>query len=131
VVINEFMADNNSGFTDPAFPTAHPDWIELYNPASTPINLQGWQLKDGTSLTTWTFPAGSSIGANGYLVVAADSKNLTNPAAIMHTNFSLAKDGEYLGLFAPDNTVANEFAPYPAQTSDISYGIIQEKNTSP
>jgi len=131
VVINEFMADNNSGFSDPAFSGAHPDWIELYNRSNSAVNLQGWMLKDGPGLTTWTFPAGATIAANGYLVVAADSKNLTNPAAIMHTNFSLSKDGEYLGLFDPTNTVANEFSPYPAQSSDISYGIIQQSDTLP
>jgi len=131
VVINEFMANNNTGFTDPAFPGAHPDWIELYNPTVSTVNLQGWMLKDSAALTTWTFPAGATIPANGYLVVAADSKDLSNPAAIMHTNFNLASSGEYLGLFKPDNTVANEFAPYPAQSGDISYGIIQQSNTLP
>jgi hypothetical protein len=131
VVINEFMADNSTVAVDPAFPGTHPDWIELYNPTVSPVNLQGWQLKDGNALTTWTFPAGASIAANGYLVVAADGKDLTNPAAVMHTNFSLSKSGEYLGLFKPDNSVANEFAPYPPQSSDISYGIIQQTTSLP
>src|SRR5258706_12748487 len=59
VVINEFMANNNTGYTDPAFPGVHSDWIELYNPTTSAVNLQGWQLKDGSALTTWTFPVGA------------------------------------------------------------------------
>jgi hypothetical protein len=128
VIINEFMASNNTGYQDPAFPGQNPDWIELYNPAGNPVNLAGWQLKDSTS--TWTFPIGSSIGAGGYLLVAADDKNLTDPSRVMHTNFNLNKDGEYLGLLQPDSTVANEFAPaYPKQTTDISYGILTQNIT--
>jgi hypothetical protein len=123
VVINEFMASNNTGYQDPAFLGQFPDWIELYNPTAATVNLAGWQLKDSTS--TWTFPAGSNIAAGGYLVVAADDKNLTDPTKVMHTNFNLNKDGEYLGLVQPDATIANEFAPaYPKQTTDISYGLV-------
>ena len=42
----------------------------------------------------------------------------------LHANFSLSKDGEYLGLVRPDGvTVADEFAPaFPPQLADISYG---------
>jgi hypothetical protein len=125
VVINEFMASNSTGYQDPAFPGENPDWIELYNPTGSAVDLAGWQLKDSTS--TWAFPAGSSIAAGGYLVVAADEKNLTDPTRVMHTNFNLNKDGEYLGLIKPDSTVANEFAPaYPKQSADISYGILTQ-----
>ena len=125
VIINEFMASNNSGYQDPAFPGQFPDWIELYNPTPTPVDLQGWQLKDSSSV--WTFPTGASVGANGYLVVAADDKNLTDPAHVLHTNFNLNKDGEYLGLLKPDGAVASEFTPaYPKQSTDISYGNITQ-----
>src|SRR5258706_8167338 len=125
VIINEIMASNNTGYQDPAFPGQNPDWIELYNPTANPVNLEGWKLKDSSS--TWTFPTGSSIAAGSYLVVAADDKNLTDPSKVMHTNFNLNKDGEYLGLLQPDSTVASEFAPaYPKQTTDISYGILTQ-----
>lgn len=130
VVINEFMASNSTGYQDPAFPGQFPDWIELYNPTASTVNLAGWQLKDSSS--TWVFPNGSSIAAGGYLIVAADDKNLTDPSKVMHTNFNLNKDGEYLGLLKPDSTVANEFAPaYPKQTADISYGILTQNISQP
>src|SRR5258706_14585463 len=109
VVINEFMASNNTGYQDPAFPGQNPDWIELYNPTANPVNLEGWKLKDSSS--TWTFPTGSSIAAGGYLVVAADDKNLTDPSRVMHTNFNLNKDGEYLASNHTHTTIANEISP--------------------
>ena len=42
----------------------------------------------------------------------------------LHTNFSLAKSGEYLALIKPDGvTRTTEFSPaYPEQVTDISYG---------
>src|SRR5438105_8926103 len=98
VIINEFMASNSTGYQDPAFPGQHPDWIELYNPTASAVSLSGWQLKDGSAQAAWVFPAGASIPASGFLVVAADGKNLKDPAKVMHTDFNLDKNGEYLGL---------------------------------
>src|SRR3954471_976267 len=48
------------------------EYLELYNPGATAVDLSGWQITSGVA---FTFPAGSTIGAGGYLVVAA------NPAA--------------------------------------------------
>src|SRR5207237_6557183 len=48
VIINEFMSSNQTGYQDPAFPGQFPDWIELYNTTGSAVNLQGWQLKDGS-----------------------------------------------------------------------------------
>ncbi len=41
----------------------------------------------------------------------------------MHTNFRLSSSGEYLGFIAPDGTVVQEFADYPPQVTDVSYGL--------
>src|SRR5688500_16721118 len=87
VIINEFLAGNSGtgGFRDPAIvPITYPDWIELHNPTGAAVDLSGWKLKDSNQ--TWVFPTGSSIAANGYLVVAADGANSTSVAPVMHTN---------------------------------------------
>ena len=119
--INEFVAENDSGLVD--VDGDHPDWIEIYNPNPYALDLQGYRLKDSAS--QWDFPAGSGIVAGGYRVVFASGKNLTNPAAALHTNFSLNNAGEYLALVRiSDNTILTEFAPaFPQQYSDISYGF--------
>ncbi|MGH7946428.1 MAG: CotH kinase family protein, partial [Opitutaceae bacterium] len=66
----------------------------------------------------------------GYVVIFASSKDRSNPAAPLHTNFALGAGGEYLGLIQPDGTtVASEFAPaFPAQSDNISYGRILTPN---
>jgi Chitobiase/beta-hexosaminidase C-terminal domain/CotH kinase protein/Lamin Tail Domain/PKD domain len=129
LVINEFVADNATGYKDSVyFPNESPDWIEIYNPTEAAVPLGnptaglGWKLKDSSA--TWEFPNGVSIPSKGYLVVFADSKNLRDPSKPLHTNFGLSKDGEYLGLLRPDNSVASEYTPtYPQQNTDVSYGL--------
>ncbi len=55
VVINEFMASNGSTIADED--GDYPDWIELYNAGSEPVNLEGWGLTDDTdNLFRWIFP---------------------------------------------------------------------------
>src|SRR5438046_7845746 len=68
-VINEFMASNTSGITDDEGNKS--DWIEIYNPGSTAVNLAGWHLSDDPSLPhQFTFPA-TIINPGGYLLVFA------------------------------------------------------------
>ncbi len=122
VVINEFLASNATNITDED--GAHSDWMELHNTTASAIDLTGYHLTDlASNPSQWTFPA-VSLPAGGYLIVFASSKNRTNPAANLHTNFNISASGEYLGLTRPDNTVEYEYSPsFPAQASDISYGL--------
>src|ERR1700709_833868 len=39
-IISEFMADNTTGLMDGNGKRG--DWIEIYNPGATPVDLQGW-----------------------------------------------------------------------------------------
>lgn len=123
VRINEFVADNQSGLTDEDGDTS--DWIELYNPKGTAVDITGYQLTSG--ITTWTFPA-TSIGAQSFVVVFASAKNrATLP---LHTNFKLSAAGEYLALRDGTGALIGEFAPaFPAQRKDVSYGRGSAGNT--
>ena len=129
VTINEFMADNTRTLTDEDL--QHPDWIELYNGGTTPVNLAGWSLTDDpTRVARWTFPQ-TNISSKGFLVVFASGKNRAVPGAPLHTSFSLKAAGEYLALLRPDGTVATEFSPtYPEQFADFSYGLAQDVVTN-
>jgi len=123
VWLNEFVAENSGGLTNAAGETS--DWIELYNDATNAVDIGGWYLTDkADSPTKWRFPDGTSIASNGYLVVFADSASVSSTNGELHANFSLSKNGEYLGLVCADGvTVADAFAPeYPQQYEDISYG---------
>ena len=122
LVISEFMADNGSTLFDEDGDSS--DWLEVYNPTSMPIDLQGWHLTDDEQqLAKWTFPS-VTIDPDTYLLVFASDKNRTDPANPLHTNFKIAAGGEYLALVQPDLDVAHEYTPqFPAQAEDISYGI--------
>ena len=43
-LITEFMADNDETLLDKFGESS--DWIEIYNPTTEPINLDGWHLTD-------------------------------------------------------------------------------------
>src|SRR5436190_21115069 len=115
--IAEFMADNADTLTDED--GDYSDWIEIYNPDAAPVNLLGWRLTDTATLPNkWVFPA-KTIAPGARLVVFASNKNRRDPAHELHTNFQLAKGGEYLGLLLPDGGVEQEYAPaYPPQQEE-------------
>ncbi|MFN0128603.1 MAG: lamin tail domain-containing protein [Verrucomicrobiales bacterium] len=126
VMITEFMASNESTHYDGDGNAS--DWIELHNFGTVPVNLNGWHLTDRANAPTqWRFPE-VALPAGGYLVVYAsnqDRDDYVDGGGRLHTNFSLAASGEYLGLIKPDGvTVANAFAPrFPPQVRGISYGV--------
>lgn len=117
LVISEFMTDNDDTLTDEDGDSS--DWIELFNPTSSPIDLTGWFLTDDpTNLAKWPFPSDSILPALSFVTYFASGKDLPN-----HTNFSLnSRSGSYLALVRPDLSIAHGFT-YPAQREDISYGL--------
>lgn len=123
--ISEFMASNTRTLADEN--GEYSDWIEIYNPNTSPINLNGWFLTDTTNnFSKWRFPP-TNIAGGGFLVVFASEKNRRAPGARLHTDFKLGADGEYLALVNPDGTtIVSEFRPnFPAQVPDVSYGFAQ------
>ena len=123
VIISEFVTDNADTLTD-GFGKS-PDWIELQNTSTSPVDLTGWKLEDGGA--TWTFPA-VTLPAQGYLVVFASDKDVQDPLGYWHTNFKLTPDGEYLALLDDTGAVVHEYAPeYPEQLEDISYGVLYDE----
>ena len=124
-VISEFMALNHSTLKDAD--GDYSDWIEIHNTATAPVSLSGWSLTDdATMLGKWHFPA-VTIAADGYLTVFASGKNRSVAGSELHTNFQLNSDGEYLALVQADgSTIATQFAPFPAQRADISYGVAEQ-----
>lgn len=63
IVINEIC------YNPPAVAagSAAKQWLELYNRGDVPVDLSGWQLAVGIR---YTFPAGTVLGVDSYLVVA-------------------------------------------------------------
>ena len=113
--INEVLASNDSLLFD--LNGEDEDWIELVNTKNASIDLAGFYLSDDPlDLMAWAFPAGTSIPANGYLLVWAD--NDVNQLGL-HANFKLSAGGDYVYLSHGFN-VHDQIAFGP-QIANISY----------
>jgi len=120
-IISEFMAVNRSTIVDDD--NDRNDWIELFNPSGTLINLQGWALTDDPKhQLKWTFP-NINLRSKEYRVVFASGKNRAGTNAPLHTNFKLNSETGYLALLNAEGLAVYEFGPnYPKQFDDVSFG---------
>ncbi|MBL4668718.1 MAG: lamin tail domain-containing protein, partial [Flavobacteriales bacterium] len=120
LVINEISASNSTIQADQD--GEFDDWIELYNNTSSPIVLDGYYLSDNsTNITKWTFPAGTTINANNFLIVWADKDTLQTG---LHANFKLSSSGESILLSNSSGNLINEIT-FGVQTTDITFGRYQ------
>jgi len=116
VVINEFMAKNESFCTDQN--GEYDDWIELFNNTNDDLNLGGFFLSDDPAdITRWAFPD-TIITAAGFLLIWADEDESQQG---LHTNFKLSAGGESIILSSPDSAIIDQIM-FEAVNSDISIG---------
>jgi hypothetical protein len=127
VIITEFMASNASGIADQD--GDREDWIEVHNGTGQSIDLAGWALTDRADWPNrWIFPP-RILPAGQSIVVFASAKDDVKrpnygPNSELHTNFSLATDGEFLGLVNPAGEFVSSFeSGFAQQFTDITYGI--------
>ena len=121
-VITEFLAANTkiNADNDGVFS----DWIEIFNPGTNSVDLDGYFLTDNPSdLQKWQFPE-VKLDPQCFVIVFASEKNrskLNNP---LHTNFRLKSNGGYLALVLADGaTVSSTLGPnYPSLAPGVSYG---------
>jgi len=92
VTINEVMYDSRtSGLLDV-------EWVELHNTTTSPVDIGGWTLTDGEG--DLVLPAGTIIGATGYLVVSAtDAVGIPSAVVVVNPSFALNNSGDGLALF--------------------------------
>ncbi len=128
VRISEFLASNNAILVPGQAGSGFHDWIELENTTENGVDLTDWSLTDdAANPTKWTFPPGTSIPGNSFLVVLANNNNTPDANGILQTNFALSAGGEFVGLADAEGTVVSGFGAggedYPQQSQNISYGI--------
>src|SRR5688572_9922694 len=106
-VLSEFLASNETGLLDSDGDAS--DWIEVWNPGPTSVDLGGWHLTDDADdLARWTFPP-VTLAPGQHLVVFASDKDRAAAGSELHTSFKLSKEGDYLALVRPDGvSVAHE-----------------------
>ncbi|MCX5644895.1 MAG: lamin tail domain-containing protein [Phycisphaerae bacterium] len=102
VVINEIMYD-------PPSDEPSGEFVELYNRGDAAADISGWRFVDGID---FTIPAGGTIPAHGYLVVAADANwvrsTYGNISAVGDFAGRLGNQGEVLRLVDRWGNLADE-----------------------
>ncbi|HRH67119.1 MAG TPA: CotH kinase family protein, partial [Bacteroidia bacterium] len=126
LLISEINYNSDSAFNSG-------DWIELYNPAATALDISGWKFRDGADNHTYTIPAPTTIAANSYLVLASD---MTKFSAIHPTvtnviggfGFDFDNGGEDLRLYDYNTNLYtsvfyDDFAPWPLSPDGLGYTL--------
>ena len=130
IQINEVMASNNATYAvdlePPIGVLEYPDWFELYNTSTDPVDISGYTVSD--SAFSWIFPPGTTMAGNEYLVVVANDgdDDTTTP---MQTNFKLSTAGDSLKLTNEMGFVADDYGAMPPHFTDNAYGRVQDGAT--
>ena len=72
-----------------------PDWVELHNPGSTPVDLGGHSITDNSDARRFVIPAGTRLGPGAFRVFWSSDGATAAPDSLP---FSLDADGETLVL---------------------------------
>ncbi|MFC1539689.1 CotH kinase family protein [Candidatus Latescibacterota bacterium] len=92
-IFNEIMSSNTSTFQDED--GDNPDWIEIYNPGDTFINLSGYGLSDRPDNPyKWVFSA-IILAPKEYLIVSASGKNRTKYTGHWETIITQGDEWKY------------------------------------
>ena len=115
VVVNEIMYRPGTGFPE----NTGLEFIELHNPTGAVVDVAGWALTSGVS---YTIPAGRTIAAGGFLVIASDPVQVQTVYGIAGVlgpwtaGASLSGKGEKITLSKPGVT-AGTFV----KVDDVTY----------
>ena len=97
VRITEIMASNRTAVSDEN--GRFPDWVELHNTSSEPVDITGWSLTDDMNrLVRFTFPE-MSLQPGEYVLVYCDDDLKNTPGFPFHAPFKLSAQGEQILLF--------------------------------
>jgi spore coat protein CotH len=119
VVINEFVASNTKGVTNPS--GAYADWIELYNTTGKTLDLYGLYITDSYSnATQYAFVKGTKIEPYGYLTIWADGVTGTD-SSVVRVPFKLSKSGEVIMISDGVGGVIDSLT-FSTQADDVSWG---------
>lgn len=100
-LVSEIMTGNNNAF--PAENGKYYDWIEIYNPTKTEINLSGFGLSDNPDKPgKFIFPAYSLAGGKYAVVFATGKKSSRND---IEASFKLNSSGTLLFTDAQGNRI--------------------------
>jgi len=103
VVVNEVLAHSHD---------IAPDWIELYNSSSKPVDLGGWYLSDDPDTPfKYRISDGTTLPANGYAVFYEDlnfGAGSTDEGALIP--FALSENGDTVSVYGPGNGLRPDYS---------------------
>jgi len=114
-LINELCTSNHGCYVDAHGRT--PDWIELFNNGTKPIDLLGWRIAINGKQHVIDAPL--RIPAKGHLLLLCDAKPDHGPE---HLGFTLEKQGGAVLLIAPDGLSIADLFTFPALRANTSIG---------
>lgn len=106
VLINEI-------YYDPPDKTQRHEFIELHNAGTSAVDVSGWRIVSGVD---FLLPAGSSIPAGGFLVIAE------NPAAF-RSAFGFLPLGPWLGVLSNEGETVRIENPAGELVDAVDYGV--------
>ena len=116
--LNEIMSSNSGALVD--YDGHTPDWVEVANVGSRPVNIQGYALARSTkSGNVFAFPD-MILEAGQCVIVYADSRLETEAGGEFHAPFRLSSTGDELMLFN-NAEVAVDTVNIPALGANVSY----------
>lgn len=132
VVINEFLASNDSCCTDEW--GDYDDFIELYNNGTNSINIGGMYVTDELAdPASWQIPTSdpglTMLAPGGFLLLWADKES---EQGVLHIEEKLSGGGEQIGLvtiFAGDTSFVDSLT-FTEQITDISEGRYPDGSTN-
>ncbi len=126
VVINEINYNSS-----PQFDSG--DWVELYNGSQEDIDISGWRFTDSDPTHVFTFPAGTILGPDQYLVLSEDSVLFTScfPAVTNFfggMGFGLSGSGESMklmddALHTVDSLEYDDQLPWPTEADGLGASL--------
>ena len=123
VIINEVMSVNSAFF--PAGNGGYYDWVELYNPTDSAIDLDSCYITDNEDIPLKYRLNGLSVEPKGYAVIFLSGLNTVDEKGFLHTGFKLSSSGETLTLSDKHGNVLSR-VQVPKNDRNISYGLIDD-----
>jgi hypothetical protein len=105
------------------------DWVEIYNPNKTTLDLSGWEIKDDNDMHSFVIPAQSIIYGEDYLVVTRDGSAFQtyypNVACVVGDfDFGLSSTDDAVRLYDSEGVLVDEVYysssfPWPSEPNSM------------
>jgi hypothetical protein len=121
--LNEVEPDNLTGITNSAGQRG--PWIELYNPGTNTVSLNGLYLADNyTNFGQWPFLTDAVISPGQFMVIFADGQTNLSTTKQLHTSFVLPDVSGSLAVsrLASGQYQVLDYLNYTNILPDYSYG---------